>query len=94
MSTNRIRHLLDQEARDTGGSSQLLRKLFFDKQAVLDALKDDTSTISAAASRLANALAWWLDGKAPEDRIVAVDALFALIDALPKSTTQQAGGAT
>ena len=28
MSTNRIRHLLDQEARDTSDASQLLRKLF------------------------------------------------------------------
>lgn len=65
----------------------------FDKQAVRDALENEKSTTSTAIIRLGDAISFWWDGRYTEDQISVADALFALIDALPKSTTQQAGGA-
>ena len=62
----------------------------FYREATLCALEDEGSHIGTLMLTLCDMHPDWEPGDPAEDM---VDALFALIDALPKSTTKQAGGA-
>jgi hypothetical protein len=63
----------------------------FDYESTLCAAEEVGSHISSLLLTLRHGMSDWEAGDPAEGMI---DALFALIDALPKSTTKQAGGAT